>query len=183
PETDGLDRRTGHRRGPTVALQGVRDDPGTSIAQHPLRRRGGHLRGRQGLQAGRRRGVHQSQRPAHPGLRRGFMTLWGGRFEGSPDERTWEYTVDRSDGRMIAEDIEASIAHASMLGATGIIPPDDAGEIVRGLRLIRDEVTNGSFEYRESDEDIHSAVERRLFDLIGPVAGKLHTGRSRNDQV
>lgn len=84
---------------------------------------------------------------------------------------------------MYAEDIAASVAHARMLGKQGIIPEDDAAAIIAGLSKIRTEIEGGTFPWRPELEDIHMNVEARLFDLIGEVAGKLHTGRSRNDQV
>jgi argininosuccinate lyase len=87
------------------------------------------------------------------------------------------------DRRMYREDIEASIAHARMLARRKIIRAKDARAIVSGLRAIRKEFDEGRFRFLEEDEDIHMAVERRLTDRIGPAGGKLHTGRSRNDQV
>lgn len=109
------------------------------------------------------------------------MTLWGGRFEGSMSDVTRRFTVDESDRRLLAVDVEGSIAHVVMLGETGIITSDEASTLASGLEKIRDEVD--TFEFVESDEDVHTAVERRLGELVGEVAGKLHTGRSRNDQV
>lgn len=111
------------------------------------------------------------------------MTLWGGRFDGGPSPETWSYTVDTSDRRLLEVDIEGSLAHARMLGRTGVISDDEANSIVDGLGRILEEARAGDFEFLEGDEDVHSAVERRLFELIGEAAGKLHTGRSRNDQV
>ena len=93
---------------------------------------------------------------------------------------TSSLNVDR---RMYREDIAASIAHARMLGAQGIISTEDSAAIIEGLTAIRGEIEDGRFPWRPELEDIHMNVESRLFDLIGDVAGKLHTGRSRNDQV
>lgn len=93
---------------------------------------------------------------------------------------TSSLAVDR---RMYREDIAASIAHARMLGTQSIIPNDDAAAIIAGLSEIRTEIEAGTFPWRPELEDIHMNVEARLFDLIGEVAGKLHTARSRNDQV
>ncbi len=107
------------------------------------------------------------------------MTLWGGRFDERPAELAWNYTVDHSDRRLLPYDLAGSIAHAGMLGATGIIEPNEAATIQGGLRRIAEE----EFEFRPEDEDVHSAVERRLIELVGAVGEKLHTGRSRNDQV
>lgn len=109
------------------------------------------------------------------------MTLWGGRFAGGMSDITREFTGDTSDRRLLEVDIEGSIAHVTMLGATSIISEEEAGTLARGLRQILDEAEE--FVFRETDEDVHTAVERRLGELVGDLAGKLHTGRSRNDQV
>jgi len=109
------------------------------------------------------------------------MTLWGGRFDGSMSEVTRRYTGDDSDRRLLAVDIEGSIAHVTMLGETGIIKAEDAETLAAGLRTILEHVD--AFEFQRSDEDVHTAVERRLGEIVGDLAGKLHTGRSRNDQV
>ncbi|MEX0864478.1 MAG: argininosuccinate lyase [Acidimicrobiia bacterium] len=111
------------------------------------------------------------------------MTLWGGRFEGPMSSETWDFTVDHTDRRLLVVDIEGSIAHAGMLGATGIVPDAEAAEIVSGLEKVLGEARSGSFVFEDTDEDVHTAVERRLIELVGEVAGKLHSGRSRNDQV
>ena len=95
-----------------------------------------------------------------------------------------DYTVSiHYDRRLYRQDIAGSVAHAHMLVRQGIISPQDAGSIVDGLKRVRDEIESGSFPWRKELEDIHMNVERRLFELIGDVAGKLHTARSRNDQV
>jgi argininosuccinate lyase len=95
-----------------------------------------------------------------------------------------DYTVSlHYDRRLYREDIAGSIAHAEMLGRQGIIPVEDARGIVRGLKLIETEIESGKFPWRGDLEDIHMNIEARLFDLIGEAAGKLHTARSRNDQV
>jgi argininosuccinate lyase len=111
------------------------------------------------------------------------LTLWGGRFSEGPDEVVWGFTTDDSDRRLLEVDVRGSIAHAAMLGETGIIPSEEAELLVDGLGRIIEEAREGSFVFVESDEDVHTAVERRLTELVGDVAGKLHTGRSRNDQV
>ena len=111
------------------------------------------------------------------------MTLWGGRFEGSVGEGTWAYTVDDADRRLLEVDVRGSIAHVMMLAKTGIIAPHEADELQSGLDEILSETRSGEFSFEETDEDVHTAVERRLGELVGDVAGKLHTGRSRNDQV
>jgi argininosuccinate lyase len=110
--------------------------------------------------------------------------LWGGRFAGRTDEALERLNNSLAfDSRLWREDIEGSIAHAAMLGATGIIPAADAEQIVAGLRRIMSGLEDGSLALDPSAEDIHTAVETLLRRLIGPVAGKLHTARSRNDQV
>jgi len=109
------------------------------------------------------------------------MTLWGGRFDGAMSEVTGRYTGDDSDRRLLEYDITGSIAHVMMLGETGIIDPSDAGVLAAGLGAMLEQIDD--FEFQPGDEDIHTAVERRLGELVGEVAGKLHTGRSRNDQV
>jgi len=110
--------------------------------------------------------------------------MWGGRFEAKPAEIMEEINASIAfDKRFYAEDISASQAHAKMLGACGILAADEAGKIVSGLDAVREEIESGRFDFRREYEDIHMAVEARLKELIGPVAGKLHTARSRNDQV
>lgn len=107
------------------------------------------------------------------------MSLWGGRFQQGPSDLLWAYTVERADERLLKHDIAGSIAHARMLAAVGLISESEGDDLIRGLETI----SHDGVEYLQTDEDIHSAVERRLFELIGDVAGKLHTGRSRNDQI
>lgn len=109
------------------------------------------------------------------------MTLWGGRFAGGMSDVTREFTGDTSDRRLLEVDIRGSIAHVQMLGSTGIITPAEAADLSAGLEGILSEAA--SFRYSPADEDVHTAVERRLGEIVGPLAGKLHTGRSRNDQV
>lgn len=111
------------------------------------------------------------------------MTLWGGRFSSGPGESLWRFTTDSSDRRLLVDDVTGSIAHAAMLGETGLLPTDVAIRIEQGLEHILEEAHAGRFEFSDTDEDVHTAVERRLGELIGPDAGHLHTGRSRNDQV
>ncbi len=110
--------------------------------------------------------------------------MWGGRFGASPSEIMQEINASiETDRRFAAQDLEGSRAHADMLGATGIISREDADQILSGLNTIASEFADGSFPFRVEFEDIHLNVEARLRELIGPVAGRLHTGRSRNDQV
>ena len=111
------------------------------------------------------------------------MTLWGGRFQDGPSDILWRYTVDTSDRRLLADDVAGSIAHVSMLLETEILPSGDARMILQGLGQIQQEAASGQFQFLDTDEDVHSAVERRLIEIVGSVGGKLHTGRSRNDQV
>jgi argininosuccinate lyase len=110
--------------------------------------------------------------------------MWGGRSDAKPAEIMEEINASISfDKRFYAEDIRASQAHARMLGACGIISAEESDEIIAGLDAVCDEIALGGFDFRREYEDIHMAVEARLKELIGPVAGKLHTARSRNDQV
>jgi argininosuccinate lyase len=110
--------------------------------------------------------------------------LWGGRFAGATAESVEAFTASIDiDSRLYRHDILGSIAHAKMLGKQRIISARDAAKIVRGLETIRREIDSGKFEFSSADEDIHMNVERRLSELIGAAGGKLHTARSRNDQV
>jgi argininosuccinate lyase len=111
-------------------------------------------------------------------------TMWGGRFSTSPAEVMEQINASIDfDRRLYAHDIAASIAHCKMLGETGIIQKAEAQEICDGLIRVKQEIDEGRFTFSRALEDIHMNVESRLRDLIGPVAGKLHTARSRNDQV
>ncbi|WGK69516.1 argininosuccinate lyase [Candidatus Haliotispira prima] len=110
--------------------------------------------------------------------------MWGGRFAALPGEIMQEINESiRIDQRLYREDIAGSLAHVAMLAKQGIIQPDEAEQISAGLRQVEQELAEGRLEFRSELEDIHMHVEARLGELIGPVAGKLHTGRSRNDQV
>ena len=112
------------------------------------------------------------------------MTLWGGRFSGKLDPAAWRLNASLPfDKRMATQDVDGSIAWAGGLARAGVLSDEEAAGIIAGLRTLRAEFESEVFLYSEADEDIHSAVERRLGELIGPLAGKLHTGRSRNDQV
>ncbi|MCJ7738570.1 MAG: argininosuccinate lyase, partial [Anaerolineae bacterium] len=112
------------------------------------------------------------------------MPLWGGRFKSGPDALLKEFGDSfRFDRRLFAADIRGSIAYASALEQAGLITADELTQLVTGLERVCDEFENDTFQTRPGDEDIHTAVERRLGELTGAVAGKLHTGRSRNDQV
>jgi argininosuccinate lyase len=112
------------------------------------------------------------------------MTLWGGRFaEPSDDDLRALNDSIGFDRRMYAQDIAGSIAYAGAIAEAGVVTPQEAETIIGGLQQIRAEFDAGTFELKPGDEDIHTAVERRLVELVGAVGGKLHTGRSRNDQV
>ncbi|MEW5871050.1 MAG: argininosuccinate lyase [Chloroflexota bacterium] len=112
------------------------------------------------------------------------MTLWGGAFASGPDPLAWALNASLSfDQRLAQQDVQGSLAWAAALGQAGVLLPEEQASIEQGLHAIAAEFAAGSFSYQPSDEDIHTAVERRLGELIGPLAGKLHTGRSRNDQV
>lgn len=110
--------------------------------------------------------------------------LWSGRFTEGMDEGTLKFTSSLDvDGRMAFYDIMGSLAHVRMLKARRIIPADDADAITEGLRKLALSVKDGTFEMDYSLEDIHTNIEVKLTEMIGPAGGKLHTGRSRNDQV
>jgi argininosuccinate lyase len=111
-------------------------------------------------------------------------TMWGGRFAAGPDAIMEAINASIGfDRRLAAQDIRGSRAHAAMLAATGIIDHKDAEAIREGLLKVLSEIEAGTFEFSTALEDIHMNVEARLRDLIGPAAGRLHTARSRNDQV
>ena len=110
--------------------------------------------------------------------------LWGGRFSGALDPLMEEFNASIDfDRRLWQADIHGSQAYARALARAGLLTEQEAEQIVAGLERIAAEWRAGQFEIQAGDEDIHTANERRLTELIGPVAGKLHTGRSRNDQV
>ena len=110
--------------------------------------------------------------------------MWGGRFSDKPAELMQAINVSIGfDRRLAAQDLAGSRAHAAMLQKTGIITSVDAEAILAGLETIAREIAAGSFPFREEFEDIHMNVEARLRELIGPAAGRLHTARSRNDQI
>ncbi len=110
--------------------------------------------------------------------------LWGGRFTKETNQLVEEYTASIAyDQTLAEEDIEGSLAHVQMLGECGIISKEDAAQIKAGLDKVRQKIRNGDVDFSVSDEDIHMNIERMLIEEIGPVGGKLHTGRSRNDQV
>jgi len=110
--------------------------------------------------------------------------MWGGRFDSGPDSIMEEINASIDfDRKLSSQDIEASLAHAAMLASQDIISPSDYQEIARGLTAIRHEIEEKRFVFSRALEDIHMNIEARLRDLIGAPAGRLHTARSRNDQV
>ena len=112
------------------------------------------------------------------------MKLWGGRFEKATDHMVDDFHSSLPfDRRLYGCDIRGSIAHATMLGEQGIIPPEDAEAIVKGLQGILGDLAAGRLAFDPDAEDIHMFVEQELTRRIGAAGGRLHTGRSRNDQV
>ncbi|EEP59942.1 argininosuccinate lyase [Sulfurihydrogenibium yellowstonense] len=110
--------------------------------------------------------------------------LWGGRFSESTDAFVEEFTESISfDKELALYDIKGSIAHAKMLGKQGIIPQEDTEKIIKGLQEIEQEIKENKFIWKKEFEDVHMNIEKALTDKIGEAGGKLHTGRSRNDQV
>ena len=112
------------------------------------------------------------------------MTLWEGRLGGRTAEEVMAYTVSLPfDRRLAADDLDGSRAHVRGLGRAGVLPDDEVKILLAALDRVEVEITDGSFAFRPEDEDIHTAVERRVTEIAGDVGAKLHTGRSRNDQV
>ncbi len=110
--------------------------------------------------------------------------MWEGRFHKETNKLLEKFNASITfDKRMYEEDIRGSIAHSRMLSKQGIISSEEQKEIENGLLQIKNEIENGTFEFKIEDEDIHMSIEKRLTEIIGAVAGKLHTARSRNDQV
>jgi len=112
------------------------------------------------------------------------MTLWSGRFSASMDQTLWDLSESFSfDHVLYAYDIEGSKAHVQGLGAAGLLTPDEVATLTTTLDLVQREFDEGVFERAATDEDIHMAIERRATEIAGPVGAKIHTARSRNDQV
>jgi argininosuccinate lyase len=110
--------------------------------------------------------------------------MWGGRFAGSPSKIMEDITPSIDfDKRLAEQDLEGSRAHARMLATEGIISKDEADAILKGLDAVGREIAEGKFVFKRELEDIHLNIEARLAEIVGPAAGKLHTARSRNDQV
>ena len=113
-----------------------------------------------------------------------MSTLWHGRFEGDPAQELLAYTVSLGfDQRLAMDDLAGSRAHVRGLGRAGVLSPAEADAVLAALQQVEDELADEVFAFVPSDEDIHTAVERRVTELAGPAGAKLHTGRSRNDQV
>jgi argininosuccinate lyase len=112
------------------------------------------------------------------------MAMWGGRFSAAPNELVAKLGESISfDSRMYRQDIRGSTAHARMLARQGIISAEDANTLVAGLAQVLQEIEDGKLEFQTALEDVHMNIESRLTEIVGPVGGKLHSGRSRNDQV
>jgi len=112
------------------------------------------------------------------------MKLWGSRLQKKTDSLMERFNASIGfDRRLWAADIRGSIAYAQALERAGLITTEERDDLLHGLEMVRTEFAEGRFQIQPTDEDIHTAVERRLGELIGEVAGKLHTGRSRNDQA
>ena len=110
--------------------------------------------------------------------------LWGGRFTKETDKLVYNFNASISfDQKFYEEDIEGSIAHVTMLAKVGILTDSEKEDIVKTLQQIKAEVTEGTLEISDTYEDIHSFVEANLIQRLGDTGKKLHTGRSRNDQV
>jgi len=113
-----------------------------------------------------------------------MQQLWGGRFKDSVDPLAWQFNASISfDFRLAEVDIRGSQAWAKGLEKAGVLTASELSQILNGLKKVLTEVQAGKFQILPTDEDVHTAVERRLTEIIGVAAGKLHTGRSRNDQV
>ncbi|MED4754696.1 argininosuccinate lyase [Brevibacillus choshinensis] len=112
------------------------------------------------------------------------MKLWGGRFTKPTNQLVEEYTASISfDQKMWRQDIVGSLAHVAMLGKCGILPMEEVRQIIAGLKKVKEKIERGQVEFLVAHEDVHMNIEKMLIEEIGPVGGKLHTGRSRNDQV
>ena len=112
------------------------------------------------------------------------MKLWGGRFSKNTDSEVNDFNSSiHFDGRMYAQDIKGSIAHAKMLGKCGVISQSDSDTLVKTLGELLTDIENGKVEFMTDAEDIHMNIETLLIERIGDIGRRLHTGRSRNDQV
>ncbi|MBU1642626.1 argininosuccinate lyase, partial [bacterium] len=110
--------------------------------------------------------------------------MWSGRFSEASSSLLEDFNASiMFDRRLYREDIEGSLAHAAMLQAQGILTGSELEAIQKGMAQVLSEIESGEFEWKISDEDLHMAIEKRLTAIIGEAGGKLHTARSRNDQV
>lgn len=110
--------------------------------------------------------------------------MWKGRFTENTAQAVQKFTQSLDlDWALASYDIEGSVAHARMLGSEGLIPPEEARRIEDGLNRIREEIASGTLVPTQELEDVHMNIESRLIELLGPTGARLHTGRSRNDQV
>src|SRR2546425_9888507 len=110
--------------------------------------------------------------------------LWAGRFRGKTDPQVETFTSSlATDRRLYRHDMAGSVAHRRPPGGAGVPPRREADKLVGGLKQVEKEIAGGRFRFTPAHEDIHMAIEARLTELVGEVGGKLHTGRSRNDQV
>ncbi|HJS19552.1 MAG TPA: lyase family protein, partial [Anaerolineales bacterium] len=113
-----------------------------------------------------------------------MSTLWDGRFAQKLDQTAWDLNTSLPvDQGLAIQDVDASLAWADAIHHAGILTDKEHASIALGLATVKEDLSSGRFFFAPTDEDIHTAVERRLTELIGDAAGKLHTGRSRNDQV
>ncbi|MCW5797809.1 MAG: Argininosuccinate lyase [Nitrospira sp.] len=130
------------------------------------------------------RGRKAARAPQRAGRALPKGKAWGGRFAEQTDRLVEQFTSSIAyDRRLYPYDIQGSIAHCKTLERAGVLTGRESAQLVRGLQFVKVELDGGRFPFSPQDEDIHMAIERRLTELIGPVGGKLHTGRSRNDQV
>jgi argininosuccinate lyase len=115
---------------------------------------------------------------------RNARPLWHGRFGEEPADELLAFTSSLAfDRRLAQDDIAGSRAHVAMLARVGLLPDGEAAALTTALDAVENELAEGTFAFVSTDEDIHTAIERRVIDLAGPAGAKLHTGRSRNDQV
>ena len=122
--------------------------------------------------------------PPGPWIRAGVVTLWQGRFGDGPSDELLAFTVSLPyDQRLAADDIVGSKAHVRGLERAKVLTPDEVAVVLTALDRVAEEIANGTLQYAAGDEDVHTAIERRVTEIAGPTGAKLHTGRSRNDQV
>ena len=138
------------------------------------------------MKTSRAKAIHKTQpRPQHKGTKHSSKAkLWGGRFEGKTDALVESFTASIGfDCRLYEYDIEGSVAHCKTLQRAKVLSARESQTIIKGLYHIREEIRANRHQWKTEDEDVHMSIERRLTQLVGPLGGKLHTGRSRNDQI